>query len=1036
MNSASLQLTRRVTSLEERLLRVERELGLRATPETRAIADVAEHPEWQFPSEVAAPPASRKSQPRAVDFEPAGATIEAAQLDVEQLDVNPVQVVAEVVTPAEAVSESASAQPAQSKVEADTGGTSVTAEWSAWLASVERVVGGRWYAVLGAVIVMIGIALFFKLAVQQGWIAFNAAARCFSAAAFGCVLIGVGEYVRRRSVGLGAAALMATGLGTLYATAYAAYGYYGLVSAGAAFAMMAAVALIGIGVASFANFASIAVLSLVGGYATPFILWGFREPPAALPVYLIALLTIGLVLSAWRGGKFVGARMVVWWGTMVLGGLWVVFGADGRTIGGLAFLGITWAAIQIELVVSARRFGAKLESEYAEGWSARAQAETRKAELSRWRVLASSFSTTAWAATLGVFLANATGLVPKWFMPAGLFVACSGLAMVIGSHLRMLRDVPRTDEEQLGACLAVQSAALLIATVAFAIGGAPQVIAWTAMALAAGVCGWWIRSRALGVYGVVLLVIATLRMLTIERFSGTLPGASVALSGVTVSAWSAMMLVVGSAWVTLGLLSRRVSALFATRPVIGHCAIAVGLTALFGSIVPATSVYVLATLPFLLGVAAMAAGKRLDSAGIRWYGLGVMVLGSIALMTTAWWEPPASSPAVVVMGLHLTWWTVVLSIAALAWMSAGALVPNARTSSLGEAPTVIGVLIALGSVMSTEGAATSLVIIAGLAGVTMARIGLRDSRQLMRWIGLGVLAVVTAAAVGWRIARADESVGMVGVALTEWTCIIAGLAGVWMCIGRRESERLIGELEPGVVRSILGMGLLMLAVWSRGAEAGALAVTWSLIALGVGFARYAVTRLRLDAISAAGMAAAVCAWLLAHPPFAAAADTRAGVMMSGGFLIGMGLTCAMALMAWLVVDPKRAHAARLRGAVIAGAIGVFAVASSVEVSRSAMILASDPTVRRAAISVWWTVLAFGAITAGFVFSARGFSMLRPVGLGLLGIAAAKALTLDLAEVDPLARVVSFVVIGLTMLAVAVTYARVSGRLIGVTRAGK
>jgi uncharacterized membrane protein len=111
--------------------------------------------------------------------------------------------------------------------------------------------------------------------------------------------------------------------------------------------------------------------------------------------------------------------------------------------------------------------------------------------------------------------------------------------------------------------------------------------------------------------------------------------------------------------------------------------------------------------------------------------------------------------------------------------------------------------------------------------------------------------------------------------------------------------------------------------------------------------------------------------------------------------------------------------------VLPAAIALLLSSTSLEIARIAGVMSSEPTARRAAVSIWWGLVAVGLIVAGFW---RKIPAARHVGLGLLAVATAKAMVFDLSTVPPIWRVASFVGLGLLMLGVAVGYARASARL--------
>src|SRR6202012_312752 len=73
------------------------------------------------------------------------------------------------------------------------------------------------------------------------------------------------------------------------------------------------------------------------------------------------------------------------------------------------------------------------------------------------------------------------------------------------------------------------------------------------------------------------------------------------------------------------------------------------------------------------------------------------------------------------------------------------------------------------------------------------------------------------------------------------------------------------------------------------------------------------------------------------------------------------------------------------------------------------------------LSAFWTVTAIGAVIVGLV---RNQAPVRLGGLALLAVAIVKVWTYDLAELDELARVLSFVGLGLLLLVGSFAYARI------------
>lgn len=191
---------------------------------------------------------------------------------------------------------------------------------------LERLVGMRVFAAIGAIVVVIGAGLFLKLAYDRGWLnLIPPLTKCITGGAFGAALLIAGEILRRRWGSIASVGVSAAGLGVLFASVFAAHGVYHLMHPAIAFVLLAAVAALGFVVAARGQLASIAVLALLAAYVNPIIIEDPRPSPWTLPVYLLVILCTGLALSAWRARPFRMLRGLVWWEQccMARPGFWV-----------------------------------------------------------------------------------------------------------------------------------------------------------------------------------------------------------------------------------------------------------------------------------------------------------------------------------------------------------------------------------------------------------------------------------------------------------------------------------------------------------------------------------------------------------------------------------------------------------------------------------------------------------------------------------------------------------------------------------------
>lgn len=418
---------------------------------------------------------------------------------------------------------------------------------------IERLIGGKTFAALGALAVVIAAGLFLKLAYDQGWLGrIPDLWKCVSAAAFGVALLGAGEVALRRWGRLASAGLTSAGLGVIYAAAFAAHAMYALVGAPGAFAMLGATTLLGVLLAGRSRLAFVASLSLAGGYLAPVLLRESDASPYFLPSYLVALLVTGLMLSARLGASFTAPRIVATLGTTLLGTAWVFDGGDARPWLVVAFAGASWAALHLDAALRSvradRRGPGDAERDRAEPHD---HPDTTRVTL----MLGGSFTLTAWAIWLAMWAGSRAEWV-DWAPPFVGFVVTTLAALPLGGR-EAIRRTPVTLATRLGGALLCQSGALLLLTLAIALSGAALTFAGLALACASLVAARALDSRGLLWYGVVTLALATGRLvffefasvLEVDMIFAAEPWGEVALGGVTLTRWTVMAALGALSWI-------------------------------------------------------------------------------------------------------------------------------------------------------------------------------------------------------------------------------------------------------------------------------------------------------------------------------------------------------------------------------------------------------------------------------------------------------------------------------------------------------
>ncbi|MCC6361688.1 MAG: DUF2339 domain-containing protein [Phycisphaerales bacterium] len=191
---------------------------------------------------------------------------------------------------------------------------------------------------LGAIALFLAGAFFVKYTFDAGLL--GPAVRIVLGAAFGLVLIGAGEWMRRRGDTRIGEGLTAAGVADLYAVTLAALNLYHFVGPTIGFILLAVITAAAIGL-SLRQGPFVALLGLVGGFATPALIGSEDPRPGPLFVYLLLL----------QGGIAGISRTRGWWPLSLLafvGGVAWVFiwlltargSIDGAWLAGFVLLSL------------------------------------------------------------------------------------------------------------------------------------------------------------------------------------------------------------------------------------------------------------------------------------------------------------------------------------------------------------------------------------------------------------------------------------------------------------------------------------------------------------------------------------------------------------------------------------------------------------------------------------------------------------------------------------------------------------------------
>ena len=223
--------------------------------------------------------------------------------------------------------------------------------------SLESRIGSFFVNRIGVVAVMIGMALFLKLAIDRNWIGPPVRVAIGLAVAVGLILWS--ERFRRRKYIAFSFSLKALGTGIAYLSLWAAYSVYSLISPSVAFAAMVIVTIVNGVLAWLQDSELLAVYALAGGLATPALLSTGQDHELFLFSYLL-LLDLGAValcaLRPWNRlilGAFVGTAVyfAMWWAAYYTG---ADFALTGIFL--LLFFLLFTAAPLLGLHLNSRRF--------------------------------------------------------------------------------------------------------------------------------------------------------------------------------------------------------------------------------------------------------------------------------------------------------------------------------------------------------------------------------------------------------------------------------------------------------------------------------------------------------------------------------------------------------------------------------------------------------------------------------------------------------------------------------------------------------
>ncbi len=291
-----------------------------------------------------------------------------------------------------------------------------------------------------------------------------------------------------------------------------------------------------------------------------------------------------------------------------------------------------------------------------------------------------------------------------------------------------------------------------------------------------------------------------------------------------------------------------------------------------------------------------------------------------------------------------------------------------------------------------------------------------DELPIASWLLLFANAVLIAGAGYFGLFEANHP-----NAAVAW---LLGLAATHLLLGAFALRQALNR-EIGSLLLTIGLGLSALA-FADALDGPALVVGWAMQAVALA---YLATRANKEPkpygsnaerllIAAGTYFGLALGHVLAFeaPPTA----ILSGVDDLAAALVGLSACAAAAFYGRIALrdfDPRVVQACEAVGAAAlvylasVAIIDTFGVASSGDSEQTGQVL----------LSAFWTLTGLGAVVYGLL---RDVQRLRLGGLALLALAVTKVYTYDLAELDELSRVLSFIALGLLLLVGAFAYQRI------------
>ena len=195
--------------------------------------------------------------------------------------------------------------------------------------SLENRIGSQWFNRIGILAVLIGMAWFLKLAIDNHWI--GPLGRVLIGLVAGAALIAWSERFRTRDFRAFSYSLKAIGSGILYLSLWAAFSLFHLLPAGVAFSLMIVVTGFNGFMAWMQDAELLALYAVVGSLSTPLLLSTGENHQVVLFSYLLLMdivVLVLVVLRPWSRLLFASFTGTVF----IIAGWWVAFYSEPQCV--------------------------------------------------------------------------------------------------------------------------------------------------------------------------------------------------------------------------------------------------------------------------------------------------------------------------------------------------------------------------------------------------------------------------------------------------------------------------------------------------------------------------------------------------------------------------------------------------------------------------------------------------------------------------------------------------------------------------------